>query len=207
MTVVDQLWLMIEIPIINTIKIDILSRYSEEILGGYSGRLEIIVKKYARHLPSHVAESELDDLRTIAKLELLETLKIWIPSRNLDFWPLAQARITGAMKDHIRYITKSDPSRFYDWITDAAYVFMAINDRADFQDTIDDGDQLTEAMQSLTEREKRIVIEHTKDDRTFKQIGDQIGISESQISRIYKKAIEKIKKQLAGSRFGHRTTH
>ncbi|NBV83590.1 sigma-70 family RNA polymerase sigma factor [bacterium] len=197
MTTVEQIWAGIEVPVVNTIKIDLMSRFSDQILLSYANRLEAIVKKYARHLPYHVADSEIDDLRTIARLELLETLKVWLPSRNLDFWPLAQARVIGAMKDHIRYISKSDPSRFYDWITDAAYVYMAVNDRADFQDTIDDGTQLAEAMQALTDRERSVVILHTKDDLTFKQIGEQFGISESQISRIYKKSLEKIKKQLS----------
>jgi len=196
-TTVEQIWAGIEVPVVNTIKIDLMSRFSDQILLSYANRLEAIVKKYARHLPYHVADSEIDDLRTIARLELLETLKVWLPSRNLDFWPLAQARVIGAMKDHIRYISKSDPSRFYDWITDAAYVYMAVNDRADFQDTIDDGTQLAEAMQALTDRERSVVILHTKDDLTFKQIGEQFGISESQISRIYKKSLEKIKKQLS----------
>jgi RNA polymerase sigma factor (sigma-70 family) len=196
MTTIDQIWSTLEIPVVNLIKIDLMSRFSDQILQSYSSRLEAITKKYARHLPYHVADSEIDDLRTIAKLELLETLKVWLPSRNVDFWPLAQTRIVGAMKDHIRYITKSDPSRFYDWITDAAYLYMAINDRADFQDTIEDGMQLSDAMESLTPRERSIVISHTKDDITFKQIGETLGISESQISRIYKKSIEKIKKQL-----------
>jgi len=196
-TTVEQIWAGIEVPVVNIIKIDLMSRFSDQILLSYANRLEAIVKKYARHLPYHVADSEIDDLRTIARLELLETLKVWLPSRNLDFWPLAQARVIGAMKDHIRYISKSDPSRFYDWITDAAYVYMAVNDRADFQDTIDDGTQLAEAMQALTDRERSVVILHTKDDLTFKQIGEQFGISESQISRIYKKSLEKIKKQLS----------
>ncbi|NDC83163.1 sigma-70 family RNA polymerase sigma factor [bacterium] len=196
MSTIDQIWETIELPVINTIKIDLMSRFSDQILTSYTRQIEAIVKRYSRHLPYHVADSEIDDLRTISNLELLETLKVWLPSRNADFWPLAKSRIIGAMKDHIRYITKSDPSRFYDWITDAAYLYIAINDRADFQDSIDDGTQLAEAMQVLTPRERSVVIMHTKDDLTFKHIGETFGISESQISRIYKKSIEKIKKRL-----------
>ncbi|NBV42844.1 sigma-70 family RNA polymerase sigma factor, partial [bacterium] len=179
-------------------KIAILTRYSEEVLNAYNAKVEALVKRYARHLPYHVVDSEIDDLRTVSRLELFETLKVWLPSRNTDFWPLAQSRIIGAMKDHIRYITRSDPTRLYDWITDAAYVYMAVNDRADFQNSIETGVQLGQAMSVLTDRERQIVTLHTKDDLTFKQIGDRIGVSESQISRIYKKSIEKIKKHLAG---------
>ena len=161
-----------------------------------------MIHRYAKVLPKYVAESELDDLRTVAQLELIESLKVWDPDKSDEIWPLAQTRIIGAMKDHIRYITKTDPSRFYDWITDAAYVFMVINNRADFEHQIETGVQLNQAMKALSYREKTIVISHTKDDQTFKTIGDRLGISESQISRIYKKAIEKIKKELDSSATG-----
>ncbi len=193
---VDRLWLEIEPSVTNRVKIAILNRHADAVLSKFNAKLDSISKRYAKHLPLHVAESERDDLKTIAQLELLETLKVWLPSRNRDFWPLAQARIIGAMKDHIRYISKSDPSRFYDWITDAAYVYMAINDRADFQDTIENGIQLTDALRVLTPRERDVVLQHTKDDLTFRQIGESIGVSESQVSRIYKKSIEKIQKKL-----------
>jgi hypothetical protein len=128
----------------------------------------------------------------------LETVKVWVPSRCPDIWPLARARIVGAMKDHIRFITRADPSRLYDWVTDAAYILMAIQDRADFENEIETGVQLQEAMKVLSMRERKIVLSHTKDDLTFKQIGELIGVSESQISRIYKKAIEKLRKVIGG---------
>jgi len=189
-------WDSIREQVLNQIKVYVLQKHVDDVLEFYHTKIEYVVKRYARILPQYVAENELDDLRTIAKLELLETVKVWDPSRSQDIWPLAQARIVGAMRDHIRYITKSDPSRFYEWVTDAAYVFMAIHDRADFEHTVETSVQLTQAMKSLTYREKKIVIAHTKEDLTFKEIGDRFNISESQISRIYKKSIEKIKKAI-----------
>lgn len=193
----DQIWDSISEKVFNNLKIKVMHDYVQDIFLHYHTRLEYIVKRYARFLPPHVAQSEMDDLRTIARLELLETIKVWNLSKSQDVWPLAQVRIVGAMKDHIRYVTKSDPSRFYDWITDAAYVYMATNDRADFEHSIETGDQLNRALKILSPREKKVVIDHTKHDLTFKQIGDNLEISESQISRIYKKAIEKIRKNFA----------
>ena len=101
------------------------------------------------------------------------------------------------MKDHVRYITKTDPSRLYDWVADAAYMYMTVNKRADFTKKIETGDELNSAMKILNERERRIIIMHTKSDLTFKIIGSQLGISESQISRIYKGAITKLKNELS----------
>jgi RNA polymerase sigma factor (sigma-70 family) len=191
---INTVWERIQEPVFNTIKVFLLERHVEDILYHYSNKLDYLVKRYARSLPPFVADSEIDDLSTLASLEFLETIKVWNPAKFPDIWPLAQARIIGAMKDHIRYLSKSDPSRFYDWITDAAYVYMASTDRADFEHRIETGVQLTQAMKVLSPREKQVVVAHAKDDQTFKQIGIGLNISESQISRIYKKAIEKIKK-------------
>ena len=156
----------------------------------------IISSLYVRQLPQHVGQSESDDLKTIAQLEFIETYKAWQPTDNQDIWPLAYTRITGAMKDHIRYITKSDPSRIYDWINDAAYIYMATEKDNSFEKEIESGIQLNKAMECLNPREKSIVINYTKQDLTFGQIGQEIGVSESQVSRIYKNALKKMKEAL-----------
>jgi RNA polymerase sigma factor (sigma-70 family) len=193
---INKIWEEIGDPILNTIKSQILEHYVNDILYYYGAKIDYLVKRYARSLPPHVADSEIDDLSTIAKLEFLETIKAWSPLRSLDIWPLAHARMLGAMKDHIRYITKSDPSRLYDWITEAAFVYMTSEHRADFETEIENGVQLNQVMSILTPREKQVIIAHAKQDLTFKQIGQKLDISESQISRIYKKALEKIQKNL-----------
>ncbi|MGE4170359.1 MAG: sigma-70 family RNA polymerase sigma factor [Candidatus Margulisiibacteriota bacterium] len=196
MKTADALWAEVKDQVFNYVKVYVLQQAASELLMAYKPRIDQIVRRYARFLPSFVSDSEGDDLQTVAQLEFIEAFKVWVPEKSPDIWPLAQMRMIGAMKDHIRYISKSDPSRFYDWITDAAYVFTMVNKRADFEQEIETGDQLSQAMQTLTDRERLVVVTHTKDDKTFKQIGDELGISESQISRIYKKALEKMKKRL-----------
>ena len=130
----------------------------------------------------------------MAQLEFLETFKVWDPEKSDAIWPLAYSRITGAMKDHVRYITKSDPTRFYDWVTDAAHLYLDMKKGDSFEQKIETGVQLGAAMEVLTVRERQIVVAHTRKDHTFQMIADDMDLSESQISRIYKKAIEKIKK-------------
>lgn len=193
---IEAVWNETRPVVINNIKIYFLKRYPSEILKFFHSRIDYLVRQYANYLPSFVAQNEVEDLRTISQLEFFETLKIWDPSKSDEIWPLASARIRGAMKDHIRYITKSDPSRFYEWVTDAAYMYITLNKRADFATQIESGVQLKEAMECLTTREIKIINAYVKDDLTFQQISKQLGVSESQISRIYKKAIEKIRKQL-----------
>ncbi len=194
---VEKIWETITTPVLNNIKVHLLQYHVSDILRFYTVKVDYVVSKYAKYLPNYVVESEIDDLKTVAKLELLETLKVWDPGKGEDIWPLAQQRIIGAMKDHIRYITKSDPSRFYEWVSDAAYFYMAVKDRADFATEIENGMELNEALKVLDYRERKIIIMYTKKDMTFKEIGIKLAVSESQISRIYKRAIEKLKKYFA----------
>ena len=164
------LWEKLELPVLNQLKVQLLSKHVNAVLIRFQPKVDAIVRRYSRHLPYHVVDSEIDDLKTVAHLEFLETVKVWVPSRCPDIWP----------------------------VTDAAYILMAIQDRADFENEIETGVQLQEAMKVLSMRERKIVLSHTKDDLTFKQIGELIGVSESQISRIYKKAIEKLRKVIGG---------
>ena len=191
---VKSIWKTLEISVLNNIKLSILQLFSNDILSHFSMKISYIVKQYTRFLPVHVADSEVDDLNTIAQLEFIETFKSWTPQKNADIWPLAYQRINGAMKDHIRYVTKSDPSRFYDWVTDAGYLYLSQNKEFEFESRIETGVQLGEAMDSLSIRERKVVILYTQKDMTFSEISIQYNLSESQVSRIYKKAIEKIKK-------------
>jgi len=193
-TIANGIWDNIGERVFNRIKVYLLKNHAEDMLFHYSAKLDFLVNRYVRSLPPHVAQSESDDLSSVAQLEFFETLKSWNPLRSTDIWPLAQVRILGAMKDHIRYITRSDPSRFYDWVNEAAQVFMIQDDRADFEHHIETGIQLSQAMAILTEREKHVIIAHSRDDLTFKQIGQNLNVSESQISRIFKKALDKIRK-------------
>ena len=160
----------------------------------FSRRLIGVVRGYCRHLPLHVIESEGDDLKTISQLELLETIKVWDSINNEDVWPLAQARIVGAMRDHIRYLTRTDPTRVYDWILDSASDYMSAKKETHYVDTIDNDDQLDQALAVLSAKERLVVLSHAKQDQTFRVIGEQLKLSESQASRIYKQAIVKMRK-------------
>jgi RNA polymerase sigma factor (sigma-70 family) len=196
MTQKQSLWEKVQDYVTNFLKVYMLKHYVDQILLHYHDRIMMVVRKYMKGLPLHVIDSEGDDLHTISQLEFLETIKVWIPYKHDQVWPLAQMRMLGAMKDHMRYIARSDPSRVHDWISNAAHLYIGMNKKADFFESFERGDQLTKAMKNLTSREKKVIISHTYQDLTFKTIGERINISESQVSRIYKKALEKVKKEI-----------
>ena len=57
---------------------------------------------------------------------------------------------------------------------------------------------LAEAIESLSEREKRILALRFFDGRTQMEVATEIGISQAQVSRLEKGAVEHIKKHIAG---------
>jgi RNA polymerase sigma factor (sigma-70 family) len=144
-----------------------------------------------------VVTTEGDDIANVALIEFFETIKVWDPERNEDVWPLAYSRISGAMRDQIRYITKSSPTRLYNWVSDASSLYLTVEQDNSFETKIESGVVLNEAIKSLDRKEKFIIISRFKHDKTFKEIGEMIGISESQTTRIYKQVIQKLRKLIA----------
>lgn len=53
---------------------------------------------------------------------------------------------------------------------------------------------IAEAMKKLNEREKTIICKRFFDGRTQMEVAEEIGISQAQVSRLEKTAIERIKK-------------
>jgi RNA polymerase sigma factor (sigma-70 family) len=190
----DELWEKIKKIAGQDVKRHLTTKYSDQILTKYGPKINGLISKYLASLPGHVISTEGDDLANVARIEFFETLKAWDPERSTDVWPLAYSRITGAMRDQIRYVTKASPARLYNWITEASYVYMTVEEDATFENKIESGVVLNEAMRQLDRREKFIVISRFKHDRTFKEIGDMIGLSESQTTRIYKTIMTKLKK-------------
>jgi RNA polymerase sigma factor (sigma-70 family) len=192
----DKVWGQIREPVLNRIRVALLQFYSGDMLTHFAPRIMGIVAHYSRQLPSYVAMNEVDDFRVVAQLEFLETVKIWDPEKSDDIWAIAFPRVVGALKDYIRHLTKSDPSRFFEWVSDAAYMHLIVNRISEIETKIENGIQLRDAMDGLSLREKKILNAYVKEDLTFQQIGHLFGLSESQVSRIYKKIVEKLRKKL-----------
>jgi RNA polymerase sporulation-specific sigma factor len=55
---------------------------------------------------------------------------------------------------------------------------------------------ITEAMKKLSERERSIITMRFYRGKTQMEIADEIGISQAQVSRIEKSALERIRKDL-----------
>lgn len=78
--------------------------------------------------------------------------------------------------------------------TESIYVMDQIKDVKNTDEFWADNLSLAEAMKKLNNREKLIISKRFFDGRTQMEVAKEIGISQAQVSRLEKSAIERIKK-------------
>ncbi len=78
--------------------------------------------------------------------------------------------------------------------TDSIYVMDQISDSKNTEEGWAENLSLAEAMKTLNPREKMIVTKRFFDGRTQMEVAEEIGISQAQVSRLEKSAIERIRK-------------
>ncbi len=139
--------------------------------------------------------SAVYDLGSEAKIAFIECLKTWDPRKG-DLWPYVSVRLKGSMQDYLRKRGSDPVAGLYEYITSAANVYMAFNRKEIVHEEVDKLLHLDTAMKDFSDKEKSVVEGYYKRDRTFKEIGKEISLSESQVSRICKEATLKLKKVL-----------
>jgi RNA polymerase sporulation-specific sigma factor len=79
---------------------------------------------------------------------------------------------------------------------DSLYVIDQLSDRTAGDELWLENIALQEAMNDLSERERMIIGMRYFDNRTQTEIANEIGISQAQVSRLEKGALEKMRKQM-----------
>lgn len=79
---------------------------------------------------------------------------------------------------------------------DTLYVIDQLSDRTSGDDAWIENIALGEAMRALSERERNIIAMRFYKNKTQMEIAEEIGISQAQVSRLEKGALEKIRKQM-----------
>lgn len=79
--------------------------------------------------------------------------------------------------------------------TETVYVMDQVGDKSDDRDWLEEI-AFKEALQKLSDREKRILSLRYLKGKTQMEVADEIGISQAQVSRIEKGAIDSIKREL-----------
>ncbi|OGC12795.1 hypothetical protein A3J90_04620 [candidate division WOR-1 bacterium RIFOXYC2_FULL_37_10] len=176
-------------------------KYSDEVVTKYKDQITRTVNWYVSTLPSHIRKSEAEDLAQEAKIAFIDALKTWDPRRG-ELWPYVSIRLKGSMQDYLRKKKMDQVSGMYEWINSAAHIYLAFNREAIVHDQVDDVLHVDGALQELSEKEQQVVKMYYNEDLTFKEIGDKIGLSESQVSRICNEATRKVKKSVKESQPG-----
>jgi RNA polymerase sporulation-specific sigma factor len=102
--------------------------------------------------------------------------------------------ITAALEAIVEPISLFDP--VYSDGTDSIYVMDQISDTENTDESWLEDIALKEAMKKLSPREKKIVNMRFYKGKTQMEIADEIGISQAQVSRLEKGALDRIKKQM-----------
>lgn len=93
-----------------------------------------------------------------------------------------------------------DPISLYDPVYsdsgDSVYVLDQISDNSSTDESWLDSIAIGNAMQSLSPREKRILTLRFYNGKTQTEVSREIGISQAQISRLEKNALQKVRKQM-----------
>ena len=78
--------------------------------------------------------------------------------------------------------------------SDSTYIMDQISDRKNTDEKWAENLTIAQAMKKLSQREKMIITKRFFDGRTQMEVAEEIGISQAQVSRLEKEAIERIKK-------------
>jgi len=170
-------------------------KYSDEVLEKYKDQITKTARWYIGGLPRHVAKAEADDLISEAKIAFIDTLKTWDPRKGA-LWSYVSVRLKGAMQDYLRKRGADPVTGIYEFVTSAANIYMAFNRQELVHEESDASITVESAMKHLSDSEKAVIKGYYNQDKTFKEIGKEIKLSESQVSRIAKTATEKLKKAL-----------
>ncbi|MBQ7124855.1 MAG: sigma-70 family RNA polymerase sigma factor [Clostridia bacterium] len=110
--------------------------------------------------------------------------------------PHSEEEISTALEAITEPVSLFDPVYGEGGTSDSVYVMDQISDNSSSEDSWLESIALKEALGSLNEREKTILALRFYKGKTQMEIASEIGISQAQVSRLEKGAIERIKKQM-----------
>lgn len=94
----------------------------------------------------------------------------------------------------------SDPISLFDPVyhdgADAVFIMDQISDEKNIDENWTESIALSEAIKKLGEREKRIVNLRFFEGKTQMEVAEEVGISQAQVSRLEKSAIDSIRKDI-----------
>jgi RNA polymerase sporulation-specific sigma factor len=170
-------------------------------------RLVVYIAKKFENTGIHI-----EDLISIGTIGLIKAVNTFRKSKSIKLATYASRCIENEILMHLRKNTKTrmevsiDEPLNVDWDGNELLLSDILGTEEDiiYKDIEDEADKkmLTAAMETLTDREKMIIelrfgLNSAKDrERTQKEVADLLGISQSYISRLEKKIMRRLKKEM-----------
>ena len=107
-----------------------------------------------------------------------------------------RAEVVSALEAIVEPVSLFDPVYSDGGTSDTIYVMDQISDNENSDEVWLEDIALRDALAKLNERERMIIDKRFFSGKTQMEIADEIGISQAQVSRLEKSALERIKKQL-----------
>ena len=153
----------------------------------------------------------IEDLISIGTIGLIKAINTFKPEKNFKLATYASRCIENEILMHLRRNNKIrsevsiDEPLKVDWEGNELLLSDILGTDADviYKDIEDEVDKrlLKKALTKLSDREQRIInlrfgINGAGDEKTQKEVADMLGISQSYISRLEKKIISRLKKEM-----------
>ena len=151
----------------------------------------------------------VDDLTSIGTLGLIKAVRSFVPSRNIKFATYSSRCIENEILMYLRKWSNrnSDISMDEALSTDSDgnelnlidVLYADENDVSRNMEAESDRFVVWKSLESLSEREKEIMVMRyglEGEEKTQKEVAEIIGISQSYISRLEKKILKKLKKEI-----------
>ena len=191
-------------------------KYVERMLAGDIEARNVLVEHNLR-LVAHIAKKyytqsdEQDDLISIGTIGLIKAVNSYNLEKNIKLATYASRCIENEILMHLRKISKIKSEVSFDEPLNVDYegnelllsdILGTENDMVykDIETTVEK-EMLMSSLEKLNSREKEIIELrfgiNGKNEKTQKEVADQLGISQSYISRLEKKILYRLKKELA----------
>lgn len=159
-------------------------------------------------------EIDFDDLVAYGMIGLVESIERYDETKNTSFMTFAYYRIRGAILDGLRtmgWLSRAEYSRVKEETSTGGLPILLISEEEcqeykylpsqdvsidDLTSHYEECVAIRNVIQKLNDREKQIIDMYYYKDMNLEEVGNNIGMSKSWISRLHERTINKCKRML-----------
>lgn len=189
----------------------------ERLICHYLPMVDFLAAPFMRHVPA----SYRSDLVSFGVIGLMDAVDKFEPALGFRFETYGSCRIKGSISDGIRalawlprgaarrasrIIEKVIPVDFQAARTpDGSRLQDALSDRTDalpFEEleTAADHEEVIQALHALPDRERTVIVEYYYGRRQLKEIGRDLGVTESRVCQLHRRALRQLEQFLLEQR-------